>query len=294
MRVRVGLTSALSLVFAAAGFGQMAGGGIGGSIGAGIVGSRATSTPNTITGSFTTSTMQYAMPAITGAPYSCEMTQQSIQTLADGTHITHDGMMQRMYRDSQGRTRTERQIGGGAGPNAPKGPMMIEIRDSVAGFAYILDTQGKVAHRVKLQTPPGMANMPASRPASTLPPSGPAQVMTTTNVMSDGTQTKMESLGTQTIEGVLAQGQRITTTYPVGVQGNDRPIVTTSENWMSRELGLTLLGKRNDPRSGESTTKVTNLSRVEPDILLFQPPPDYTVVEETGPSVTISYTIPRS
>ncbi|HLI83001.1 MAG TPA: hypothetical protein VKV17_03735 [Bryobacteraceae bacterium] len=93
-----------------------------------------------------------------------------------------------------------------------------------------------------------------------------------------------EKLAPQIIEGVLAEGMRHTTTYPVGSQGNDRPFSVTYETWTSPDLkGLTVLSKMNDPRSGENTTRLTNISRDEPDPGLFQPPPDYQVVDETGP-----------
>jgi hypothetical protein len=42
-----------------------------------------------------------------------------------------------------------------------------------------------------------------------------------------------ENLGAQSIDGVPVEGRRTTTTYPAGSQGNDRPIVATSEIWMS-------------------------------------------------------------
>jgi hypothetical protein len=51
---------------------------------------------------------------------------------------------------------------------------------------------------------------------------------------------------------------------------------------MSPELKVPGLVTNNDPRSGESTTKLINVNRSEPDPSLFQPPPDYTVIEETG------------
>ena len=43
-----------------------------------------------------------------------------------------------------------------------------------------------------------------------------------------------------------------------------------------------VLDTNNDPRQGESTRKLTNISRDEPDPSLFAPPPDYSVVEEKG------------
>jgi len=102
----------------------------------------------------------------------------------------------------------------------------------------------------------------------------PARSAETRPQMSD------EKLGTQTIEGVLAEGTRHTTTWPVNSQGNDRPISAVSELWTSPELKVTILSKSNDPRSGESVQKLINISRAEPSASLFQPPPDYTVVDE--------------
>jgi hypothetical protein len=52
---------------------------------------------------------------------------------------------------------------------------------------------------------------------------------------------------------------------------------------MSPELKIVVLRKTSDPRSGEDMLKTTNLNRAEPDAALFQPPPDYTIVDETGP-----------
>jgi hypothetical protein len=176
-------------------------------------------------------------------------------------------------------------------PNAPQPPLMIEIRDPVAGVVYILDTQGKVAHRVALQVPQGVQAVRPINASASL--AAAARIISSSNVSADGVESRMESLGTQSIEGVTVVGTRNTTIYPVNYDGNDRPITTTRESWISPELGITVLSKGNDPRNGESTQKVMNLSRVEPDIMLFQPPPDYSIVDEPGPTVTIRYTMQR-
>jgi hypothetical protein len=88
-----------------------------------------------------------------------------------------------------------------------------------------------------------------------------------------------EDLGTQSFVGELAEGTRTTTVFPEGFFGNDRPIQSVWERWISKELGLTLLEKHSDPRLGESITRVTSLERIEPDPALFQIPPDYIVQE---------------
>jgi len=91
-----------------------------------------------------------------------------------------------------------------------------------------------------------------------------------------------EELGTQTIEGVRAEGLRFTTTYPIGSENNDRPIVVTRETWRSPELKVVLIAKHNDPRNGERTEKLTNLRLGDVDPALFQIPSDYTIKDETG------------
>jgi hypothetical protein len=90
---------------------------------------------------------------------------------------------------------------------------------------------------------------------------------------------KSESLGTQTIEGVRAEGSRTTFTIPAGKIGNERPIVTVSERWYSPELQVVVMSKTSDPRVGETTYRLANITRAEPDPSLFQVPPDYTIKE---------------
>ncbi|MDX2044517.1 MAG: energy transducer TonB [Acidobacteriota bacterium] len=94
--------------------------------------------------------------------------------------------------------------------------------------------------------------------------------------------TNTESLGKQMIEGVEAEGKRTVTTIPVGAIGNERSIEIVSESWYSPELQTTVMSKRTDPTSGETTFRLTNIRRGEPDASLFQVPSDYTVKEGVG------------
>jgi hypothetical protein len=96
---------------------------------------------------------------------------------------------------------------------------------------------------------------------------------------SSDAEVNRESLGTQTIEGVEAEGTRVTYTIAAGKIGNERPIVTVNERWYSPELQTVVLSKNSDPRMGETTYRLTNISRDEPDPSLFQVPADYTVKE---------------
>jgi hypothetical protein len=164
--------------------------------------------------------------------------------------------------------------------------LIAEITDPVAGYHYILDLTNRVAHRVALQPFPHRspsAPPAAGRPSLASPPIPPGS--------SPGTRPldyTNEALGTAVIDGITVEGRLTTTTHPVGSMGNDRPIVTTSEVWFSPELRLMVLAKNNDPRSGEHVTRWENLRRDEPDPGLFQIPPGYDVVDETGPfTITI-------
>jgi hypothetical protein len=88
-----------------------------------------------------------------------------------------------------------------------------------------------------------------------------------------------EDLGKQTIEGVEAQGTRVTITIPAGEIGNERAIEIVNERWYSPELQVDVMTRHNDPRTGETTYRLTNINRTEPAKSLFEVPADYTVSE---------------
>jgi hypothetical protein len=88
---------------------------------------------------------------------------------------------------------------------------------------------------------------------------------------------KDEPLGEQTIEGVKSIGTRHTATIEAGAIGNDRPITTLTERWYSADLQTEVMTKRSDPRTGESSFKLTNINRSEPAAYLFQVPSGYSL-----------------
>ncbi len=177
------------------------------------------------------------------------------------------------------------------GAHPPEDFRLTEMSDPVAGLAYVLDDQNKVAHRITMMPrQPGPPRISVGAGAgsgggSSVP--GGAEGLgaggALPRVRADNPtqpQHTMEKLESKNIEGVIAEGTRNTTTWPVGSQGNDRPIVQTNETWRSAELKETVLSRNVDPRSGESVTKLINISRAEPDPALFQPPAGYTIVDE--------------
>jgi hypothetical protein len=226
-----------------------------------------------------------ALQPIAFHPYSAEQVSEHVQTLADGTHITQTTHTTKLYRDSAGRTRTEHTFTPPPGAVIASAPSFVQIADPVAGYHYMLDSRSQTARRTSWPssmrrpdvaipaTPPLPAVLPATKAAFTADSTRPHPDMS------------HESLGTQTIEGVLAEGTRTTVTYPVGFMGNDRPITTVSETWMSLDLKAVVLSKMSDPRNGESTTRLTNIVIAEPDPALFQVPADYSIVDEPAPGI---------
>jgi hypothetical protein len=66
----------------------------------------------------------------------------------------------------------------------------------------------------------------------------------------------VEALGTEVINGLVAKGSRITNIIPAGAVGNEQPLTTTSETWMSEDLNQPVLTKHSDPRSGEMVREI--------------------------------------
>jgi len=245
---------------------------------------------------------------ITGEPFSPTAFTESVQTLSDGNQIVRRDVA-KMYRDSQGRTRNEDRVEKiGKWTAAGGGEPIVFINDPVSGFTYSLIPGTRTAYKytikaslqevrykiaaiekssVDKQGPYKVAEpewnsaakpLPekTARPDTTLRPKKVGE-----NQTDDGRR-KKESLGKQVIEGVEAEGTRTTVTIPAGEIGNVLPIEIVDELWYSPQLQLTVLSKRNDPRVGETTYRLINISRSEPDHSLFEVGPDYTIKDESA------------
>ena len=216
---------------------------------------------------------------VKGAPYSAEEMTDRTQTLADGTHITQNTQIVRLYRDSEGRTRREWFVGS---RDPSEGVMIVQIIDPVSGFRYLLDSYNHIAHRF---APPEKANEPVrySQEAHVVAQGANAtalQAVKPPTARTNPPEVSTESLGSQVMEGVSAEGKRVTRTFPVGTMGNDRPLVTVTESWFSPDLKGYVLTKTSDPRTGESIVRLRNIERSEPDAALFRAPPDYQIVDD--------------
>jgi hypothetical protein len=247
---------------------------------------------------------------IKGAPYSAEAVTETTQTLGDGNRIVQRSSS-KQYRDSEGRERQEETSSMGAiFINDPVGKVNYTLhpdtRTAEKGPAPLLGrlNDGKTfyfssslaAQRLpEFPTLPGTAagrgggrggvvqggarsGGPAPTAGTVVAGRGPVFTAGLGNTPeANPANVKEEQLGATQMEGVVAQGTRTTTTIPAGQIGNDRPINVVYERWYSPDLQMTVMTKLNDPRSGETVYKLTNIVRVEQPHSLFEIPSDYAI-----------------
>lgn len=234
---------------------------------------------------------KFSVTPVQGAPYSGTMTNESIQTLADGNRIvqTTTGTM---ARDSMGRTRQDAPLPSIGDISPAKAPHLVFIQDPVAQTSYTLDLTDKTAMKGPGMPPPPGAAIAETKmvvraaggpvPAGAIPHTFALQ--TVDNPKEQG-QASTEDLGSQVMEGVQVTGTRMTRTIPAGQIGNDKPISVVTEVWTSPELKTVVYSKRTDPRMGEQTFKLTNIQRTEPDATLFTVPADFKVMDGQEPVI---------
>ena len=202
---------------------------------------------------------------VTGAPYSAQAVTEKTQVLANGNKID-EKTTANVYRDSQGRTRQEMTMGSLGPWAAPKdaSPMVV-ISDPVAGVGYGLNPSKQSAVKHPLGPP--------------MEPNGIAKKRQARLQEFNATMTT-ESLGKQMIEGVEAEGTRITSTIPAGLIGNAEAIQIVTEKWYSPTLQILVKMIHTDPRSGTTTYQLTNVNQAEPDPELFKVPANYTMKDK--------------
>ncbi|MEO6235954.1 MAG: hypothetical protein ABIQ52_03085 [Vicinamibacterales bacterium] len=235
--------------------------------------------------------------AMKGAPYSADTVIEGSQVLADGNRISRK-TTGRVYRDGEGRTRREEDL--------PDGSVGISITDPVAGFSSSLDPAKKIAWKTsaggadaimgKLEATmvEGQRKIEVENAASQRQPSqrttdqqAAEQKLVAAARGGGGTMARTTApeattpLEHKTLEGVLVEGRKTTSVIPAGRIGNEQPLTIVSEEWRSAELNILVQTRHSDPRMGESSYRLLNIVRAEPDASLFMVPPDYTV-KETG------------
>src|SRR5439155_1634523 len=171
---------------------------------------------------------------VNGAPYSAEEVTDRTQTLADGTHITQNTQIVRLYRDSEGRTRREWFVGSS---NPSEGVMIVWIMP-VSGFRYLLDSYNHIAHRF---APPEKTNDPVrySQEAHVVMQGANAtalQAVKPPTARTKAPRSPPSHSAPKLWKASLPKGKRVTRTFPVGTIGDDGPLVSVTETWFSRDL----------------------------------------------------------
>jgi len=204
-------------------------------------------------------------------PFMADETTENTRILLDGNRVVNKTLV-RVCRDSEGRMRREEHRINAQGV-LEDAPMIIYIDDPIAGVFYSLNPQTHTARKV----PRGAAIDFSSGRSST-------QQQPNAWRGADGREYRSEPLGSQEIEGFNTEGVRITEVIPAGAQGNEQPLEIVNERWISPELHISLLRKHDDPFSGQTLSRVTNIRLEEPPLDFFQVPPDYAIEEARPPA----------
>ena len=233
---------------------------------------------------------------VLGEPYSATVTNESVQTLADGNRIVQSSAGT-IARDSMGRTRQDAPLPPAIGNLAPADmPHFVIITDPVAQVSYTLNVTDKTATKnpgfgrfaTLSAVRAGAAVQVADGPVVSIRAAGPLPPQAVTiqkDLVPEEGEEQTEDIGSKTLEGVVATGTRTTRTIPAGKIGNDRPISIVTEVWTSPELKTVIYSKRSDPRVGDQTFQLTNIVRAEPDPTLFTVPSDFKLQDAFGPVV---------
>jgi hypothetical protein len=208
-----------------------------------------------------------------------------------------------VYRDSEGRTRREE--------DRQDGSAFITIVDPVAGASYSLDPVRKIAwktsvagadvimgkleatmvegqRKIEIENMAASQRQPGQRSSDQAGAEQRAVVAARAGGAGGGVRMRSVApdaaagpLEHKTLDGVPVEGRKTTTVIPAGKIGNEQPITIVSEEWRSPDLNLLVQTRHSDPRMGESSYRLFNIVRAEPDASLFIVPSDYTM-KETG------------
>jgi hypothetical protein len=236
---------------------------------------------------------------VEGAPYSAVGITEVVNTLSDGNRIVHKNTM-RYYRDSEGRTRTEYELAAVGPFTLEKARSVVTINDPVSGKHFVLHEGEKRADIFPNSLPEpasGAAQKPGTgrrvimghhsvggKPADVVFFAGTA---TSAVRLPHGAGCAPEArklpqsnpLGERVVEGIRAVGSALSYQIPAGEVGNEQPITVRSEQWFSPELRVVVASTHRDPLAGDTTYRLEQINRAEPDPSLFAVPSDFATME---------------
>lgn len=183
---------------------------------------------------------------------------------------------EKIARDSQGRVRIERVAGKYKMDTGPEAGMEVEqhlimICDPANQTLTQIDSVHKTAtilRRLEVIARPKASNLQAIPLCA-----GVKRVL-------QGISSEIEDLGHRNVDGVDAQGWRVTRKLAIVSEGQKPTGTFVEEEWCSDELAAVVLKDQHSGNSALKTvTTLLSVRRGEPDPGLFQIPPDYTVSE---------------
>ncbi len=214
-------------------------------------------------------------PSVTGAAFTAEAVTTVRRTAADGTEDVRSAST-RLYRDGFGRVRVEQQRSCGA----PSTAVRIGIQpDPEKPVVYVLNSD---AHTAGFALKGMIGAAIGGGDTFALPQEGVgwhALVFNRGELLKAAGVTVTESpLGVRQLEGLAAEGRRLTYTVPAQTFQNDQPFQIIEDRWESRELKLLLYADSFSPQTGTIQYRLTNIQRSSPSPDLFQIPPEFNVV----------------
>ncbi len=206
-------------------------------------------------------------PPKPNAPFTAVAKTIVVRTLPDGSTVTSQNA-RHVARDADGRIFEERVT---FVPVPDDGPQKMRVHavdysDPLNHTSYRCDTFSKVC-QLREYRDEFVADM--ARPVGLQP--------------DKRTYLTREDLGTDTFAGLEVQRSRETLTMATESVGNTRTILRTVDYWYSPELGVNVQVKRHDPRDGDQTLWLTDLSLSAPDPQIFKVPADFRVVDHRRP-----------
>ncbi len=205
------------------------------------------------------------IPPRAGAPFSLTLATEWSRPLGTSGGTFTLANERRIVRDSKGRIYQERWILVPKGGKVKSFMDVFQITDPEQHTWYNCITATKVCDLYKYSRTTTEDYQPAILPSGPLP---------------DGSGVRQsDDLGMGSTEGIDTHGYRETTTYNVGVMGNDQPMISTREFWYSPQLAINLVSLVDNPQTGKQVFTVKDLTTSEPEPTFFAVPEGYKVVD---------------
>jgi hypothetical protein len=224
-------------------------------------------------------------------PYTMKQTTTITREYGDGLSSTVTSEVASM-RDSEQKTRNEREqmeaaptkyIRDGRVSHTngvyklrmitvsdPAARMFMNWTEGGAGQQQVIVTRFPEPEIVNRPVAAGLRNAPAAPKVAPAAPQGGDEERVA--------EVHTEKLGEKAIQGVIAEGTRVTTKYSAGVYGMNREFTVVREDWLARDYHLVVESMVDDPRMGKQVTTLVSFTEGDPDPAMFKPPAGYKMV----------------